>query len=74
MHASLPAAIALVESKDVSVTGNRFGGMDELVQADAQSSFRAVDNQLEACPADSTRFLPPDEAGDVIRLRLPACR
>ena len=74
LRGSLPAAIELVESKDVSVQENRFGGMEAPVHADAASSYRDAGNHPEPCPAGATRYLPPDDAVDSGRLRVPACR
>ena len=74
LRGSLPAAIELVESKDVSVQGNRFGGMEAPVHADAASSYRDAGNHAEGCPEGATRYLPPDDAVASGRLRYPTCR
>jgi hypothetical protein len=71
---SLPAAIELVESRNVTVEGNRFGGMNRWVHADSRSSYVDTGNQAQACPSGATRYLPPIDAAGEIRPRAPACR
>ena len=72
--APLPAAIGLVESRDVVVEDNRMEGMQALAAGDAGSSFREARNQLQPCRAGETRFLPPDETVEFTLARPPACR
>jgi len=70
----LPAAIELVRSRNVTVEGNRFEGMDQGVSADPHSSHLDNGNEASACASAATRYLPPDEAGGENRQRTPACR
>ncbi len=72
--AGLPAAIELVHSRNVTVEGNRFEGMDQGVYADPHSSHLEIGNEESACASGATRYLPPEEAGGESRPRTPACR
>lgn len=72
--AGLPAAIELVRSRNVTVEGNRFEGMDQGVHADPHSSYLDKGNEASACASSATRYLPPDETGGESRPRTPACR
>lgn len=71
---SLPAAIELIESRDVTVQGNHFGAIDEPVRADAVSSYSASGNESDPCPGSEPRYLAPGEAATEDAPRAPACR
>ena len=70
----LPSAIELVASREVSIEGNSMRGMEAVVSADADSTYREAGNRLQVCPAAGERFLPPDESGDTAVARLASCR
>jgi hypothetical protein len=70
----LPAAIDLVSTRGALVEGNVFGGMEAAVHADDQSSYREERNEMEPCRGKATRFLPPDETGQLKRLPAAVCR
>lgn len=72
--ASLPAAIELVESRDVTVSGNQFAGIDEPVRADTVSSYSTSGNQSDRCAPSSIRHLAPHEGATEDVPRAPACR